>query len=336
MKRLLVSVLASQLAVQSACHRHVVGSSNGKTRHPLSRPGYVGASSRRRRQADLTTSPTNLPRGGDAASTATTTEQSLDDRVEAAMRRLGLSDEEETSASKSSGDTDGPEGVTCEDGVCTVDEQDSTPTHDDSEKTTAASTQEEMFETAERLSEEMNVPKDIALAAVYSSFATDSEGIRQINEAGARDIVQAELDAIAGVSEDSEPCKQLVGEGHDPFLARRALAFSDNNVENARAILVADQEDQEAEAAAAQAEIEAQQQQQEEETAPMKTVTVDYPKIDPVATATPSPEPKKPDGAPPKAKREDVIFEGTTETIQELVIESPVPVLLDVYAGKWK
>lgn len=329
MKRFLVTVLTSQLAVLSTCRRHVAGS-NGKTLHPLARPGYVGAaSSRRRRQADITTSPTNLPRGGDAASTTATTEQSLDDRVEAAMRRLGLSDEEETSPS--SDGTDGPaEGVTCEDGVCTVDEQasqDSTPTRDDS-KATAASTQEEMFETADRLSGEMNVPKDIALAAVYSSFATDSEGNRQINVAGARDIVQAEVDAIAGVSEDSEPCKQLVSEGYEPFLARRALAFSENNVDNARAILIADQEDQEAEeaeAAAAQAEIEAQQK--EEEAAPMKTVTVDYPQ-----NLTPSPEPKKPDEAPPKARREDVIFEGTTETIQELVIESPVPVLLDVYA----
>ena len=335
MKRFLVTVLTSQLAVQSTS-RHLVGN-NGAPFHPLARP-YFGASSRRRRQTDreyLTTSPTDLPRGGDAASTAATTEQSLDDRVDAAMRRLGLADEEEMPAPESPDVPDGvPDGVTCEDGVCTVDEQDSTSTHDDSEAT-AVSTQEEMFETADRLSADMNVPKDLALAAIYSSFATDSEGNMQINENGARDILQAELDAIAGVSEDSEPCKQLVSEGYDPFLARRALAVTESNVENARAILVADQEDEEAEAAAYQAEMEAQQK--EEEAAPMKTVTVDYPQnFDPVANQVASPEPKKPDGAPPKARREDVIFEGTTGTIQELVIESPVPVLLDVYAGKWE
>ncbi|OEU21643.1 hypothetical protein FRACYDRAFT_287510, partial [Fragilariopsis cylindrus CCMP1102] len=35
---------------------------------------------------------------------------------------------------------------------------------------------------------------------------------------------------------------------------------------------------------------------------------------------------------PKPAKREDVIFEATTAQIQELVLESPVPVLLDIYA----
>jgi thioredoxin-like negative regulator of GroEL len=35
---------------------------------------------------------------------------------------------------------------------------------------------------------------------------------------------------------------------------------------------------------------------------------------------------------PPPAKIEDVVFEGTAEELQRLVIESPVPVLLDVYA----
>ncbi|CAM9418711.1 unnamed protein product [Chrysoparadoxa australica] len=39
----------------------------------------------------------------------------------------------------------------------------------------------------------------------------------------------------------------------------------------------------------------------------------------------------KPEGPPP-AKREDVVFDVTDETLQKLVIESPVPVLLDVHA----
>ena len=35
---------------------------------------------------------------------------------------------------------------------------------------------------------------------------------------------------------------------------------------------------------------------------------------------------------PPPAKKEDVVFEATTDQIQELVLESPVPVLVDFHA----
>ena len=42
----------------------------------------------------------------------------------------------------------------------------------------------------------------------------------------------------------------------------------------------------------------------------------------------------KPDGMPGPAKKEDVVFDITTDQIQEIIMESPVPVLLDVYAGK--
>jgi thiol:disulfide interchange protein len=35
---------------------------------------------------------------------------------------------------------------------------------------------------------------------------------------------------------------------------------------------------------------------------------------------------------PKEAKKEDVVFEATTDQLQELVLESEVPVLLDVYA----
>ena len=47
---------------------------------------------------------------------------------------------------------------------------------------------------------------------------------------------------------------------------------------------------------------------------------------------------QQPQTPPPPAKKEDVIFQATSETLQELILESPVPVLLDVYAdwcGPW-
>jgi hypothetical protein len=41
----------------------------------------------------------------------------------------------------------------------------------------------------------------------------------------------------------STKIKELIAEGHDINMSRRALAFADMNVEIARAILMADQED---------------------------------------------------------------------------------------------
>ena len=120
------------------------------------------------------------------------------------------------------------------------------------------------------------VPQDIALAAIYSSFSGTDDN-RRINEAAARSIVQAEVDAIENVAEDCLEVKQLVDEGFDVFFARRSLAFSDMDVDNARAILIADREDEEAEATAAAKEKEPE----------MKTVTVDYPKdFDPLKTVS--------------------------------------------------
>ena len=53
----------------------------------------------------------------------------------------------------------------------------------------------------------------------------------------------------------------------------------------------------------------------------------------PTSTANQNPlASQKPPGAPKPAPKESVVFEATTAQIQELVLESPVPVLLDVYA----
>ena len=65
----------------------------------------------------------------------------------------------------------------------------------------------------------------------------------------------------------------------------------------------------------------------------MKTVTVEYPKdFDPLASAATAAAPQPQQQKPTPAKKSDVVFEGTTADLQKLVIESPVPVLLDVYA----
>mmetsp|Transcript_25259 Transcript_25259/g.74270 ORF Transcript_25259/g.74270 Transcript_25259/m.74270 type:complete len:632 (-) Transcript_25259:31-1926(-) len=165
--------------------------------------------------------------------------------------------------------------------------------------------------------------------------------------------------------------KLLASEGHDPYLTRRALAFADMNVDDARAILIADEEDEEeerrerteyeAKVEEERRRIKAEEDRKSKEKAEseMKTVNVAA-GFDPTA---PSPAaaggaaaaaglqglmgsgagggagksaaaPKGGGGGAPKpAKKEDVVFEITEEDqIQSLVIESPVPVLLDVYA----
>lgn len=302
-----------------------------------------------------------FPRGGDdgddsvvvsedADPTDTAQEQSLDDRVHAAMQRLGLEGDDSTTESGSVNESESEsspppppveeDSINFEEGLSTIDETNDANTVDntaDADTTTepAPTTQEDVYVIAERISTEMSVPQDIVMAAIYSSFS-GTEGNAQVNEEAARAIIKAEVDAIANVPEESAEVTQLVEEGFDAFFVRRSLAFSEMNVDNARAILVADREDEEAEQKemeAAQAEYEAAAAAQNEPE--MKTVTVDFPKdFDPLAGAAASTPPKqqKPDGAPTPAKKEDVIFEGTIENLHELVMESPVPVLLDVYA----
>lgn len=120
------------------------------------------------------------------------------------------------------------------------------------------------------------------------------------------------------------------------------------NVEVARAILIADEEDAKEEEeyiAKLQAEQEeeekramlrAESEQRKKEEAQMKTVNVDA-NFDPTKSATSmgiegAQAAPAPQGAPKPAKKGDVVFQATSENIQKLVLESPVPVLLDVYA----
>ena len=369
MKPATIALLLSAQAVQATRspflqHRYG-GGGGGFNKRPA--VGWGSRSSIRSRQSN--TALIQFPRGGDGdvesaviedGTTSSSTqqeEQSLDDRVHAAMRRLGLEEPTEEPSSSDAQDTGvvpppppppqlvDDSGMNCEGGVCTIDNESETTTstsaaeeelpNDTSSDTSTPITEEQMYSKAEELSNEMSVPKDIALAAIYSSFSGTDSSNRQMNEQTARSIIQNEIDAISNISQDCEEVTQLVNEGYDIFFARRALAFSDMNVDNARAILLADQEDEEME----QREMEeaqkqaAQRQQQEQEE--MKTVTVDFPNFDPtVAAATQQPkEQQKPQGAPPPAKKEDVVFElEDIQDLQRLVIESPVPVLLDVYA----
>jgi len=271
-------------------------------------------------------------------------EQSLDEKVYAAMEKLGLS------APPADGETTSE--MDCEDGVCAMPEQENAS--DDQQ----AQADLDPNEMADRIAKDMDVDSYLAMAAVGATSTIGDGDKRMYDESAARAMIQQELDLITMIPEDSENVKTLTEEGFDVFMSRRALAFSENNVEDARAILLAEQmdaeeEEQEQEAARAAAStptppVETNFEPIETNFEPMAATTEKAPdfvevkaNFDPTKLPTTAPV-KAPtatsssnDGnseIPKPAKREDVIFEATTEQIQELVLESPVPVLLDIYA----
>jgi thioredoxin len=312
-------------------------------------------------QVDTTaTIPATATSSSDSVDGAEHRELSLDEKVHAAMLKLGLrppvlddSPPLETSTSQES-----KEGVTesvedeaprCNevDGVCEMPntnrdslvESDHSAS-DKSEQASVEAVPESLDKTVEsdvtdedaqtialRISQSMKVDISMVWAALGATSTTGTEGAskRVFNEQAARNMIQMELDMISQIDPDSEDVQALVKEGYqDTFLVRRALAFAEGNVDNARAILLADKMDEEDDQAAAA------QQTAKEAEASFKTVKVaagfDPAKIDTGVPAAATPSPPKPDS------REAVIFEATTAQVQELVLESPVPVLLDIYA----
>ena len=277
----------------------------------------------------------------------------LDEKVRKAMSKLGLGPPKAkeptppptttttTTTASSAKDEE------CKDGVCPMpDDTATTPASNEATSTSPSQKQLDMNveQLADKIANDMNVHPSLAMAALgaTSKFETTDPTSRKYNEALARNMIQQELDMMENISEDSKEVQQLVTEGYDTFLARGALAFSENNIEDARAILLADKLDEEEEAREARhlqhqqslAASDSTEKQAEQQPKIMKTVNVDA-NFDPAAIGTTAPtvSPDNKESEMPKAARkEDVVFEATTAQIQELVIDSPVPVLLDIYA----
>ena len=266
-------------------------------------------------------------RGGDQESA--TDEPSLEDKVHAAMKKLGISPPPPPPPSD---DIDEGDDEGCVDGVCPMPEQ----------PASAVKPSEDPAEMCSRLAAEMNVDKSMVWAAMAATSVDGDSGAREFDENAAREMLQQEVNVISQVTENSPEVQQLVSEGFDLFLSRRALAFADMNMDDARAILLADQmdaEEEEAEAQAAEAAAAAAAQQPAEpKPEPFKTVSVkadfDPTKITPEAEAeaAAAAKPNLNAGSPTPAAKSDVVFDATASDIQKLVLESPVPVLLDVYA----
>jgi len=280
-------------------------------------------------------------RGGDTAVTddsVDTTEitpkeeKSLDEKVYAAMEKLGLSPPS----------TDGDDATdstielkSCKDGVCSMPQK-----REDLENFSNP------HEMSERLAKEMNVDSRLVMAAIgaTSTIGGDNgEDQRMFNESAAREMIQQELDLIESIQSDSEYVQTLTKEGFDEFLSRRALAFAENNLEDARAILMADQMDAEEEdEEEAAASVEALKSIEEDTTQKETNFVEVKSNFDPAKLTATLPltsnnvaSSNSSDGnnsTPKPAKKESVVFEATADQLQELVLESPVPVLLDIYA----
>ena len=303
------------------------------TRLPFFAPNILAI---HRGGADSTTTTTR------SSTSSTTTELSLDEKVQAAMRKLGMAPPVSDDDVASSG---GGEERDCRDGVCAI-----RPSSTSSSSTTGTTTtgettdSQDPIELANRLASELGVAVDLALAAVGATATMDNaKNTRILSETAARDLIQQELDLIDSVPQDAPHVQTLVGEGHDSFLARRALVYSENNIDDARAILLAELEDQQAE----EEDDEKQQQQQQQTVAEgikmadltPELISVKGGDFDPTgvdSTSTTSEPTTLGDisstGYTAKASIEPVVFEATTAQIQDLVLNSPVPVLLDIYA----
>jgi len=287
-------------------------------------------------------------------------EMSLEDKVAAAMARLGLTPDGLDDAGEDDDRIRAEPEVVAEEPEVVTEESAPASLPQAEMATNEVSTEEKKEESIEttirRISNDMDVDETIVVAALGATregvgVANGGDGI--LNETAARAIIQNEIDAVASVPEDCDELITLTDEGHDSKLARRALAFADRSLPTARAILYADEEDAREEAeekAAAEAEAAAQlaavrrradtearhaaeHQMERVEVAPGFDPTNPLIKTlpDPPTPPTP-PEPKPAPAAPPRAETSTVVFSATSDTIESLVLESPVPVLLDVYA----
>ena len=125
-------------------------------------------------------------------------EESLEDRVQAAMKKLGLASPEEIEKAA--------EGIdSCENGVCEI--KPSVPSPDNTES---------FQDMSARLAKDMDVDETIVQAALGATMQVGTEPEEQrLNEEAARAMIQYEIDAIQKVMEDSEEVSLFVCSSHD-------------------------------------------------------------------------------------------------------------------------
>jgi 3-phosphoglycerate kinase len=147
----------------------------------------------------------------DASHTETETEEmSLDDKVQAAMKRLGIDppsaqDDHDAdnndiveSESATATATAVPSNVECKDGVCEIKEEQE---------------EENVMDLGNRIAKEMNVDVSLAMAALGATHSSDATS-PEYNESAARALIQQELDAMKSISEDCDEVRPTNSRTH--------------------------------------------------------------------------------------------------------------------------
>jgi hypothetical protein len=143
-----------------------------------------------------------MTRGGDSAPPQETQELSLDEKVHAAMKKLGLTPP---------GDEGDDNAVACEGGVCSMTETTSGVTSETKEPS-SSTLQENPHALAARIAKEMQVDEALAMAALgATSIMEGGTQQRRYDEAAAQKMIQQELSWIEKVTDDcDEVCCYVV------------------------------------------------------------------------------------------------------------------------------
>jgi len=252
------------------------------------------------------------------------------EKVQKALAKLGLSSTEEESAIEEQ------EESCCANGVCSMPNEEgednsssgngsiamdtTTTTTNKEEEEEEELNEEEIINICKTLSEELSIPINMCQAVVYSIPNTNSK-----LQEKAREILLYEKDIVSNINEDSDNVQTLHKEGicQDMYVIRRALAFCDNDIDNARALLIAELEEEEE-------ELEAQNAKEDtsaDASPVLPTISINS-DIDP----TKLPNQQQQQQQTNKEDRSTWIYNVTTSTIQSKVLDSKKPVLLDIYA----
>jgi thiol-disulfide isomerase/thioredoxin len=247
------------------------------------------------------------------------TEEALDTRVHAAMKKLGLLDE---GVGKMRDEND--EGSILDQ-----------PKEVEEDIEGTNSSVEEDAAVADQILRDFNttydksVTKNMVLAALAASGG---------NASLAREIIQYEVQLVGTgptSKENQEGLEILLAEGkYEKSRIQRALALTDNDIPNARAILDAELEDE---------AIEAENYVDDNTAMPTVNIPANFDPTTlhpfmPASSSSSSSTTEKTlrDFTSANAATDDdmlLVVNATSDNIQRLVLESPLPVLLDVYAN---
>lgn len=126
-------------------------------------------------------------------------EESLEDRVHAAMAKLGLATPEAIAKAAEGSPAENTE-ISCENGVCEI--KPSVPSPDNTES---------FQDMTVRLAKEMDVDENIVQAALGATMQVGTEPeVQRLDENAARTMIQYEIDAIQKVMEDSDEVSLFV------------------------------------------------------------------------------------------------------------------------------